>query len=167
MGCLFLHLFTILSADPTMNSVSVWKSLCPYPLVFACWGFGWDSWWKSPFLSKKLCFLHISGSYWEFSFPVGFLELCFKFRYSASFQVNMPAVGTEFSFTLLEIQQLFIVINVIFSKGNPNPNFWVQTLEIFICIQPLCWLALTAMALGEAQLWIQARGLWFGPILRY
>lgn len=60
----------------------------------------------------------------------------------------MQAVGTEFSFTLLENQQLFIVINVIFSKENPSPNFWVQTLEIFICIQPLYWLALTAMALG-------------------
>lgn len=71
-------------------------------------------------------------------FSYGILELCFKFRYSVLLKVNIPVVGREFSLKLLEIQPLFILINVSFSKEKeqPIPNLWVETVEELICIQP-------------------------------
>lgn len=145
-----------------MNFLSVSKNLCPCSLVFACWDFGWDSWWKSPFLSKKLCCLHVSGSFYKFSFPLGFLELRFIFRVSTLFKVNTQAVRAVSSLKLLEIQQPFILINVTFRKEEPTPNFWVQMWKISFVfslqhpILPSYCLAFTATALGELQLWVQA-----------
>lgn len=56
-------------------------------------------------------------------FSCGTLELCFKFRYSVLFKVNIPVVGTDFSLELLEIQPPSILINVSFSKEEkPIPN---------------------------------------------
>lgn len=94
----------------------------------------------------------------KFAFPLGFLELCFIFRYSTLFKVNMQAVRIESSLKLLEIQQPFILINVIFRKEELTPNFWIQMWKIpFISslqhpVLPSYCLALTAKALGEHQL---------------
>lgn len=121
-----------------MNFVSVSKNFCPCSLVFACWDFGWDSWRKSPFLSKKLCCLHVSGSYCKFAFPLGFLELCFILRYSTLFKVNMQAVRIVSSLKLLEIRQLFYIYfnKCHFQKRGTNPRFLGSNVEDFIYIQP-------------------------------
>lgn len=87
---------------------------------------------KEAVLPAYFCFLL------EVLFSCGIPELCFKFRYSVLFKVNIPVVGTDFSLQLLEIQPPFILINVIFSKEKekPIPNLWVEIVGDLICIQP-------------------------------